>query len=481
MLWVLTWLASSAALAALTAAIVRLPGCRASAAARATAWALALVLSAGLTSAPLTAALVSGRTTPDSSEMRRPAGAPFVDPVVVPPSAQRWLVLLMWVWSAGSLGLLALVVRDVADVARLKRAARPFSPDEKRRLGPWLPLLSRGRAPRLCWCGELDVPAAIGFLDPVVALPDGRLARLTDEQLQHVVLHELAHVRRRDDWSVLAERTLVALMWVNPAAHWMRRRLAIAREMACDDWVVGRTASAAAYALSLTTVAELTALSRLPRLAAGIRGRHGSLGRRVARVLDLERRPPSPLARAVAGLVPIGVALAAAGLLQLPPVFVLEQTMTAPLAARAHEIGALAMGIPAALAFDPEQSQGAAARVRVVPTVPPAGRTAPDVEPASGDGVRADPAAAAPAPPPVSEADRGSLDAAPLPVLGAAAVTMPGAPPAAMLPRADADTRWWSGPAELGGATGDVAVTASRATASFFKRIGSSVPQLFNR
>ncbi len=192
---------------------------------------------------------------------------------------------LGWIWAVGAAIGLALAARDVWRVVRLKRRAVPLAAEERARLGAGLPVWASSRAPRLAWCDELDSPAVLGFPGPVIALPRSQMSSLSIEQSRLVVLHELAHVRRRDDWWALAERVVLALAWVNPVVHWVCRQLSLSREMACDEWVVRQTAAPVAYAKCLTEVAGLRTPARRLWLAAGVNGRPGTLRRRVVGVL----------------------------------------------------------------------------------------------------------------------------------------------------------------------------------------------------
>jgi hypothetical protein len=110
-------------------------------------------------------------------------------------------------------------------------------------------------------------PMSLGFLTPAILIPQALLDTLSDSELEHVVLHELGHLRRRDDWTNFAQKLIEAILPIQPAVYWIGHRMSIEREMACDDWVVATTGTAKPYAASLTKVAELS---------MGARGRAGS-------------------------------------------------------------------------------------------------------------------------------------------------------------------------------------------------------------
>jgi beta-lactamase regulating signal transducer with metallopeptidase domain len=420
-------------------------------------------------------------STASAVDARSVSAAAIFPPVAIPATPAWWRAAGAAVWVLGSLAWIGLAVRDVRRVGRLKRAAHEMLPVESRRLTRWQALTSHGRSARLCWCDELDGPAVLGFADPVVALPRAQGAQLTDEEMEHVVLHELAHVRRRDDWAALVEWVLVGLMWVNPAAHWARRRLALSREMACDDWVVWQTATPIAYARCLTAVASLRSQKGRVRLAAAATGRSSALTKRVSRVLESSARPGFRLSRAVALLTPLGVGVVGVALLQLPPLIVDSgpgRTSAMPLAASAPRAADARADVARVVVAEPTR----AARPRVatmtrrgVPASPVATLAHVAEQPASGGDV---PAA-------VDNPDRSSsrehalqlplLNAVALPGVGMPGVTVADGSVASGSFTPEQHTPWWGRAAALGAATGEGAATASRATASFLTRLGTRV------
>jgi beta-lactamase regulating signal transducer with metallopeptidase domain len=483
--WALTWLGQSAALAALTAAFVRLPAHRSSAAARHIAWALSFFLCAGLLAWPLGTAGTTGAAIHSAPEGAAFMAAADSFPLVVLPepviAMSGWLG---WVWVFGAAGGLALAGLDVWRVLRLKRRTVPLTPQEHARLGGGLSRRTLGRAPCLAWCDHLDAPAVLGFSRPVIALPRPQMSFLTDEQARLVVLHELAHVRRGDDWRALAERIVLALTWVNPAVHWLHREVSLSREMACDEWVVRRTAAPVAYAKCLTDAAGLRTQGRRLRLAAGATGSPGALRRRIVGVLALDGRAAVRAVAIAAWLAPVAVCVVAAGLLQLPPVFVVSRTPAA--------LATKALSAIAEHTFTPVSVTSVASEAPSGPTSTSRRRPTPAREggPVRDAAVQAGNDLDQPAYQSASlVAQEGQetvvshdpLPASPLPGTGAAGVVAasgaPGTIPAAPAPR----DVWWSGPQELGEATGGAAAAAGRATASFFKRVGSSVPALFTQ
>ncbi|HEY4362139.1 MAG TPA: M56 family metallopeptidase [Bryobacteraceae bacterium] len=117
------------------------------------------------------------------------------------------------------------------------------------------------RRVRLLISREVSSPMAVGFAHPAVVLPESLMNELSAAEMEHVLLHEMAHIARRDDWTNLAARVLGAALALHPVAWWILRQIEREREIACDDWVVARRGSdsthARAYAASLARLSEL--------------------------------------------------------------------------------------------------------------------------------------------------------------------------------------------------------------------------------
>ncbi len=134
----------------------------------------------------------------------------------------------------------------------------------------------------------VGVPTAIGFFRPAVVLPAWCLNELPPAELSAVLHHEFAHLRRWDDWTNLFQKVVRAVFFFHPAVWWLENRLALEREMACDDEVLAATDNPRAYAECLVSLAEKSLLRRglVLAQAAVQRVRHMSL--RISQILDSE-------------------------------------------------------------------------------------------------------------------------------------------------------------------------------------------------
>jgi len=163
------------------------------------------------------------------------------------------------------------------------------------------PLPPIKRQASLLLSAEVSSPLATGFFRPAIILPDNLPRQLTDEQVNHVLLHESAHLARYDDWSNLYARILDTALALHPVAWFARLQIEREREIACDDWVVAQTGATRSYAESLAHMAELRAASPSSILATGIYSRPSRLRERIEVLLRHGRRF-SP----VAARIPLG-------------------------------------------------------------------------------------------------------------------------------------------------------------------------------
>ncbi|HLM57417.1 MAG TPA: M56 family metallopeptidase, partial [Pyrinomonadaceae bacterium] len=167
-----------------------------------------------------------------------------------------WLSL---VWLTGVAVLLARMLGGLVYARRLRR--RGVSPvgefwqerarDISRRLG-------LARAVRVLESTLVQVPTAVGWLRPVVLLPASALVGLTPQQLETILAHELAHIRRHDYLLNLLQIVAETLLFYHPAAWWVSRRVRAEREHVCDDLAVRVCGGdALAYARALTRMERL--------------------------------------------------------------------------------------------------------------------------------------------------------------------------------------------------------------------------------
>jgi beta-lactamase regulating signal transducer with metallopeptidase domain len=201
-----------------------------------------------------------------------------------------WALYLFAAWGAmATIGLLR-VAAGVWHLHALRRSCTPFPFDQLDAASR--ETIKRCRTTRrveICTSSCVSVPTAIGFMKPAVVIPAWLMPELSPAELNQVLLHELEHLRRRDDWTNLAQKVVKAIFFFHPAVWWIERRVSLEREMACDDAVLEQTANPHAYAECLTHLAEKSLIRRSLALAQAALGRIRQTSLRVARVLNSDR------------------------------------------------------------------------------------------------------------------------------------------------------------------------------------------------
>ncbi len=203
-----------------------------------------------------------------------------------------WALYLFVAWAAIAGWLLTGVARGLWHLHVLRLSCRPV--DAARldsRVQETLQRNQSSRSATLCTSELVRVPTAIGLTKPVIAIPGWVMNELSADELNQILLHELAHLRRWDDWTNLAQKLVKALFFFHPAVWWIEKRVSLEREMACDDAVIAETASPRAYAECLTHLAERTLIQRSMALAQAALGRIRQTSLRVAQILDAKRDP----------------------------------------------------------------------------------------------------------------------------------------------------------------------------------------------
>ncbi|MGH9516874.1 MAG: M56 family metallopeptidase [Terriglobales bacterium] len=156
----------------------------------------------------------------------------------------------------------------------------------------------QSRRVKLLVSNDVRIPTALGFFRPAIIMPSWTLRDLSQDELRVIVLHELAHLRRWDDWTNLAQKFVKALFFFHPAVWWIDSRLALEREIACDDMVLEQTTNARIYAASLVSIAEKVVaekmrMGRAIALAQSALGRVKEVSQRITQILDTKREGPN--------------------------------------------------------------------------------------------------------------------------------------------------------------------------------------------
>jgi beta-lactamase regulating signal transducer with metallopeptidase domain len=227
------------------------------------------------------------------SDVETPVGVDALEAVTQPrapmaPQPSLWPQILTIVWGVGALTWFLLALERLHRFRRLLRFARPASAALQGRTRRLANALGLKRCPRVRLLPGRIAPMlwAIGG-PPRLLVPADLLDLLNDEQLDTLLLHELAHLRRCDHWVRIVEFVVMGLYWWHPVVWYARRELHEAEEQCCDAWVVSTLPDAGrTYASALLDTLDFlsTAQAAVPPLASGL-GQLADLKRRLTMIM----------------------------------------------------------------------------------------------------------------------------------------------------------------------------------------------------
>jgi beta-lactamase regulating signal transducer with metallopeptidase domain len=205
-------------------------------------------------------------------------------------------ILIVWLFGVTLLSI-RLAVGWVGAHRLAARHARTAEIEWQRALARIAGALDLHRSVRLLESAAVEVPTVIGWLRPVVLLPVASLSGLSADQIEMILAHELAHIRRHDFIVNLMQSTIETLFFYQPAVWWISRRIRIEREHCCDDLAVAVSGDPIRYARALTRFEEL----RIDAAQTVIAASGGSLITRVRRLVGVHAESANWSSRWAAG------------------------------------------------------------------------------------------------------------------------------------------------------------------------------------
>ncbi len=195
--------------------------------------------------------------------------------------------VLPWLVEAWLLGVALFSLRSAGGFVLLERERRKRSITASPRVLEICHALQRRlgleRTIRYCECQWLQTPAVIGWFRPIVLLPVTALTGLSPEQLQLVIVHELAHIQRLDPFVNVFQIAVETLLFYHPGVWWLNQRIRAEREHCCDDVAISFCGNPVEYARALTLMEEWRSAPTLAMAA-----NRGPLSERIFRVLGLK-------------------------------------------------------------------------------------------------------------------------------------------------------------------------------------------------
>lgn len=268
-------------------------------------------------------------TTPDQSTFVVPAEIQTVEPSIEiaenntanhtslvsdsPGGTLReWLQITPWIAGIYVLGVGFMLARLIVSMIKVNRLSAQATVIKE---GPLVESLrslakqwSMKMVPVLAEAEHIVVPTVVGLIRPLILLPASVVSGLTPDELELILAHELAHVRRYDMWVNLLQRLAEAVLFFNPALWYLSRQISGLREFCCDDLTCREEAASdferkVRYATALLRVVELSKpnLAANPELTSLAANGHSpsEVRRRVARLFDEPLREPLRLTRSM--------------------------------------------------------------------------------------------------------------------------------------------------------------------------------------
>ena len=242
---------------------------------------------------------------------QRVSGSPATDR---PTSLKQWaserfalyLPWLLALWFAGVLFFSLRFAGGLVVANRLRRREVGVALEQwQEKIHDLAKRLRVSRHVRLCESLVVEVPTVIGWLRPVILLPASAVTGLSAAQIEALIAHELAHVRRYDYLINLLQTAVETLLFYHPAVWWVSAEIREEREHCCDDLAVAACGNVLVYARALAELEQLRVAS--PRLAVAANG--GSLLRRIQRLIGRPARAHHRFESGVSGAVAIAAAL----------------------------------------------------------------------------------------------------------------------------------------------------------------------------
>jgi beta-lactamase regulating signal transducer with metallopeptidase domain len=190
---------------------------------------------------------------------------------------------IVMAWFAGAAACSLRLLMGFISAASLRRSRHAPVPGEwQHTLDRLIERMQVSRRVRLLPTDRVDAPSVIGWLRPVILAPVGVLSGLPPAQVEALLAHELAHVRRHDYLVNVLQGIAESLLFYHPAVWWISNQIRAEREHCCDDLAVAASGDVLVYARAL---AELESM-RPAHFKAALSANDGSLLRRIQRLVD---------------------------------------------------------------------------------------------------------------------------------------------------------------------------------------------------
>jgi bla regulator protein BlaR1 len=205
------------------------------------------------------------------------------------PSLEMWFPVLVAIYVAGVAVMTIKLTLDLLQLQQIrKKQVFPIDEAWEKHLQKLAVQLRIPRRVKLLVSQYIQVPVMIGFLKPVILLPVAMFNNLTAEQLEAILLHELAHVKRNDYLLNIFQSIVETILFFNPFVWWISKNIRLEREHCCDDLVLTSQVQPLHYAKALVALEEYRLTVNALAMAAADNKQH--LFHRIKRIMEMKTK-----------------------------------------------------------------------------------------------------------------------------------------------------------------------------------------------
>ncbi|WP_110055682.1 M56 family metallopeptidase [Chitinophaga sp. S165] len=205
------------------------------------------------------------------------------------PSLEMWFPVLVAIYVAGVAVMTIKLTLDLLQLQQIrKKQVFPIDEAWEKHLQKLAVQLRIPRRVKLLISQYIQVPVMIGFLKPVILLPVAMFNNLTAEQLEAILLHELAHVKRNDYLLNIFQSIVETILFFNPFVWWISKNIRLEREHCCDDLVLASQVQPLHYAKALVALEEYRLTVNALAMAAADNKQH--LFHRIKRIMEMKTK-----------------------------------------------------------------------------------------------------------------------------------------------------------------------------------------------
>lgn len=215
---------------------------------------------------------------------------PSQDPLIwLFPNLELCFPLLVTLYIAGMTGMTIKLFSDLFQLHQIRTTRiEPMGAAWDKHLDKLAAQLQIPRKVKLLISRHVQVPVMLGFLKPLILLPVAMVNNLTEEQLEAVLLHELAHIKRNDYLLNIFQSIVETILFFNPFVWLISKTIRIEREHCCDDLVIANTVQPLQYAHALVALEQYRLTANRLTMAAADSKQH--LFHRIKRIMEMKTK-----------------------------------------------------------------------------------------------------------------------------------------------------------------------------------------------